>query len=73
MMLAKDALRNGAKSLDLLADELGFQSASAFSTAFRKRTGFAPGGFARSQRRELADSTVADTTDDDVSEATAIV
>jgi AraC-like DNA-binding protein len=49
MMLAQDALSRGGKSLDQLADELGYQSASAFSTAFRKRTGCAPGGFARSR------------------------
>src|SRR5215510_4234201 len=50
MTLAQDALRHGAKSLDRLADELGYKSASAFSTAFRRRTGRAPGGFARSLR-----------------------
>ena len=49
MMLAQDALCHDGKSLDQLADELGYQSASAFSTAFRKRTGSAPGGFARSR------------------------
>jgi AraC-like DNA-binding protein len=50
MMLAQDALRHDAKSLDQLADELGFKSTRAFSTAFRRRTGCAPGGFARSLR-----------------------
>lgn len=37
MALAKDALTRGAKSLDRIADEIGYESASAFSTAFRKR------------------------------------
>lgn len=48
MMLAQDVLRRGEKSLDRLAEELGYKSASAFSTAFRRRTGSAPGRFARS-------------------------
>ncbi|HVJ42227.1 MAG TPA: AraC family transcriptional regulator [Dongiaceae bacterium] len=47
MALAKDALMRGAKSLDRIADEIGYESASAFSTAFRKRLGMAPGRFAR--------------------------
>lgn len=49
MMLAQDALCRGRKSLDELAEELGYQSASAFSTAFRTRIGCAPRRFARSQ------------------------
>lgn len=51
MSLAQDALRSGGKSLEDLAEEIGYQSASAFSTAFRKRLGCAPGVFARSIRR----------------------
>ena len=47
MALAKDALLRGAKSLDRIADDVGFESASAFSTAFRKRLGCPPGKFAR--------------------------
>lgn len=47
MALAKDALTSGAKSLDRIADQIGYESASAFSTAFRKRLGCAPGKFAR--------------------------
>jgi AraC-like DNA-binding protein len=43
--LAKDALERGDKSLDRIADEIGYHSASAFSTAFRKRLGCAPGRF----------------------------
>ena len=47
MALAKDALARGTKSLDRIADQIGYESASAFSTAFRKRLGCAPGQFAR--------------------------
>ncbi len=47
MALAKDALVRGAKSLDRIADEIGYESASAFSTAFRKRLGYSPGRYAR--------------------------
>ena len=45
--IAKDALMRGTKSLDRIADEIGYESASAFSTAFRKRLGCSPGRFAR--------------------------
>jgi len=47
MALAKDALMRGSKTLDRIADEIGYESASAFSTAFRKRLGCPPGRFAR--------------------------
>jgi AraC-like DNA-binding protein len=47
MALAKDALARGAKSLDRIADQIGYESASAFSNAFRRRQGRAPGQFAR--------------------------
>jgi AraC-like DNA-binding protein len=47
MALAKDSLIRGAKTLDRIAEEIGYESASAFSTAFRKRLGCAPGKFAR--------------------------
>lgn len=47
MALAKDALIGGTKTLDRIADEIGYESASAFSTAFRKRQGCSPGRFAR--------------------------
>lgn len=50
MAVAKDALLRGAKTLDRIADEIGYDSASAFSTAFRKRLGCPPGKFARSTR-----------------------
>lgn len=47
MAIAKEALTQGDKSLDRIADEIGFESASAFSTAFRRRLGCPPGRFAR--------------------------
>ena len=50
MTLAQDALSRGEKSLDRLAQEVGYKSASAFSTAFRRRIGCSPGAFARSRR-----------------------
>lgn len=50
MTLAQDALSRGGKSLDRLAEEIGYDSASAFSTAFRRRVGCAPGAFARARR-----------------------
>lgn len=51
MAIAKEALAGGAKSLDRIADEIGYESASAFSTAFRKRLGCPPGRFAREAGR----------------------
>jgi AraC-like DNA-binding protein len=48
MALAKAALIGGAKTLDQIADEIGYESASAFSTAFRKHQGCSPGKYARS-------------------------
>lgn len=48
MALAKDSLIRGAKTLDRIADDIGYESASAFSTAFRKRLGCSPGKFSRS-------------------------
>jgi AraC-like DNA-binding protein len=52
MALAQDALSRGGKSLERVADEIGYESASAFSTAFRRRTGCSPGTFARARRAE---------------------
>jgi len=49
MALARDALSRGGKSLERLAEEIGYESASAFSTAFRKRVGISPGAFMRSR------------------------
>jgi AraC-like DNA-binding protein len=49
MALAKDALGRGGVSLDRLAAQTGYESASAFSTAFRRHVGCAPGGFARAR------------------------
>jgi AraC-like DNA-binding protein len=54
MALAQDALSKGGKSLDRLAEEIGYESASAFSTAFRRRVGCSPGAFARARRGDPA-------------------
>jgi AraC-like DNA-binding protein len=52
MALVRDALSRGEKSLDCIAEEIGYESASAFSTAFRRRVGCSPGQFARSCRTD---------------------
>ena len=46
--LAKDMLRRERPSLAEVAERVGYQSASAFSTAFTRLTGRSPGEFARS-------------------------
>jgi AraC-like DNA-binding protein len=46
MALAKDALLHGGSTLDEIAAQVGYQSASAFSTAFRKRVGCPPSDYA---------------------------
>lgn len=52
MILARDALSRGGKPLERLASEIGYESASAFSTAFRRRVGCSPGAFARKQQAQ---------------------
>ena len=42
MRLAEQALREGAMSVSELAESLGYESDSAFSNAFKRRTGMAP-------------------------------
>jgi len=54
MSLAQDALNRGGKSLEILATEIGYESASAFSTAFRKRIGSSPRRFARKRQSSSA-------------------
>ena len=50
MALAKDLLRHDGLSLAEVADAIGYQSASAFSTAFSRCVGQAPSTFARANR-----------------------
>lgn len=50
MTLARDALSRGGAPLDRVALAIGYDSASAFSTAFRKRFGCSPGAYARAQQ-----------------------
>jgi len=47
MALAKDMLRCGNPSLQTVAAAIGYESASAFSTAFRREVGCSPSHFAR--------------------------
>ncbi|MBV9883410.1 MAG: AraC family transcriptional regulator [Sphingomonadaceae bacterium] len=54
MALARDALSRGGQPLERLAEQIGYESASAFSTAFRKHMGCAPGAFARACRDRLS-------------------
>lgn len=56
MALARDALSRGGKSLERIADDIGYESASAFSTAFRRREGCSPGRFARACRNGNQDA-----------------
>lgn len=46
--IAKDVLRRERSPLAELAEKVGYQSASAFSTAFARHVGCAPSAFARS-------------------------
>ncbi len=50
MALAKDALVHGNKPLGQIAADIGYQSASAFSTAFSVRTGLSPTQYAAQAR-----------------------
>jgi AraC-like DNA-binding protein len=50
MTVAKDELRQGTRSIGEIAFLVGFQSSSAFSTAFTKATGCSPSQFIRSIR-----------------------
>jgi AraC-like DNA-binding protein len=47
MTLAKDELRRGTRSIGEIALAIGFQSSSAFSTAFTKAMGYSPRQFPR--------------------------
>jgi AraC-like DNA-binding protein len=51
--LAKAALSKGGVPLEQIALEVGFQSSSAFSTAFKRRVGESPGVFARQMDQKL--------------------
>jgi AraC-like DNA-binding protein len=51
MALAKDELRSGKRSIGEIAFAIGFQSSSAFSTAFTRAVGCSPKRFAVSSRR----------------------
>lgn len=48
MLLARDRLQNGRETLATLARALGYESESAFNTAFKRVTGCSPRRYARS-------------------------
>ena len=48
MMLARDRLMNGREPLATIATALGYESETAFNTAFRRLTGCSPRRYARS-------------------------
>jgi AraC-like DNA-binding protein len=50
MALAKDMLWHDGLSLGEVAHAIGYQSASAFSTAFSRSVGLSPSTFARTGR-----------------------
>ncbi|MBB5371628.1 MULTISPECIES: AraC family transcriptional regulator [unclassified Janthinobacterium] len=54
MALAKDMLWHDGLSLGEVAHAIGYQSASAFSTAFSRSVGLSPSAFARSSRAATA-------------------
>lgn len=49
MMLAQDRLTDGREALATIANELGFESQNAFSTAFRRIIGCSPRRYARAE------------------------
>jgi AraC-like DNA-binding protein len=54
MALAKDLLRNQKIAIDEVARQVGYGSASTFSTAFSRHIGLPPGRFARQQKHANA-------------------
>jgi len=60
MSIAKDLLRRGHKNITQVATEVGYGSASAFSIAFSRQTGQAPGKFARQNGQNLGPSSSAE-------------
>jgi len=55
MALAQDRLSRGGETLERLAEAIGYESASAFSTAFRRRVGCSPKSFSRALSRPGGD------------------
>jgi AraC-like DNA-binding protein len=54
MALAKDELRRSTRSIGEIALAIGFQSASAFSTAFTRAVGISPRSFSDTEVRRAA-------------------
>lgn len=53
MAIAKDALFSGTKTISEIAFSIGFQSASAFTTAFTRAEGCSPTKFGRPKARNM--------------------
>jgi AraC-like DNA-binding protein len=60
MALAKDALRSGAGRLNEIAFACGYQSASAFSTAFSRVVGCSPARYAGGRRTQPEPDAITD-------------
>ena len=52
MMLAGDKLRNSSAPISVIAPSLGYESESAFSTAFKRVVGCSPREYVRQSARE---------------------
>jgi AraC-like DNA-binding protein len=57
MLVAGDKLRNSRESVSAIALSVGYQSESAFSTAFKRTMAYSPRQFRRSNDRENANQT----------------
>ena len=56
MLLAADRLTNGGETVSALAPALGYESESAFSTAFKRVMGAPPRHYGRGQEPALVGS-----------------
>lgn len=54
MALAKRLLRDGAASVAVVAEQIGYGSTTAFNTAFSKHAGVSPGRYARTRSHQDA-------------------
>lgn len=53
MTVARNLLRQGSMGIDRIAEQVGYGSASAFSTAFRKFTGQPPRAYTRNLAKHV--------------------
>jgi AraC-like DNA-binding protein len=54
MRKARELLRNGKMGLKAVSNKVGYTTESAFSNAFKRYTGLAPGAFRNSEKREIS-------------------